>query len=109
MHDNDEVTPTEAHERAAKGSLLLDVREQDEWDRGHVDGSHHIPLGELHSRSSELPTGVEILCICRSGRRSAKAQSLLQTLPHIGSVYNVTGGILRWAQDGLPLIGSPGE
>lgn len=109
MNQTEEVTPSQARERVAKGALLLDVRENDEWQRGHVDGAHHIPLGELQTRAGELPPKKEIVCMCRSGRRSAKAQAILATVPGIGSVYNLNGGILRWVEDGLPIIGTAEE
>lgn len=109
MNQKEEITPSQARERLAQGALLLDVRENDEWQRGHVDGAQHIPLGELSSRAGELPSKKEIVCMCRSGRRSAKAQTFLATVPDIGSVYNLNGGILRWVQDGLPIIGTAEE
>ena len=106
MPDNEELTPAEAKQHLAKGALLLDVRENDEWTRGHVQGAQHIPLGELQARSGELPTNREIVCMCRSGRRSAKAQSILATVPSVGPVYNLNGGILRWVKDALPITGT---
>lgn len=109
MPKNEEVTPSEARERLDKGALLLDVREIDEWERGHVEGARHIPLGDLHSRMSEIPTDVQIVCICRSGRRSAKAQKILGALPKTRNIYNLNGGILRWVKDGLPIIGTVEE
>lgn len=109
MHDSDEVTPSQAQENLSKGAILVDVRERDEWERGHVDGARHIPLGELESRVGELPGETEIICMCRSGRRSAEAQLILGAFQEMGPIYNLNGGILRWVKDGLPIIGSPGE
>ncbi|MDQ6827090.1 MAG: rhodanese-like domain-containing protein [Candidatus Eremiobacteraeota bacterium] len=109
MKKNEELTPFEAREHIARGALLLDVRENDEWERGHVDGARHIPLAELPLRLGELPSSATIVCMCRSGRRSAEAQSILMTLPSIGSAYNLSGGILRWVKDGLPIIGTAEE
>ncbi|GAC1393086.1 MAG: rhodanese-like domain-containing protein [Vulcanimicrobiaceae bacterium] len=100
-----ELNPIQAQEHVAKGALLLDVREQDEWDTGHVGGALHIPLGEIPARVNELPQDREILCMCRSGRRSAKAQAIIAgTLPK-RTVINVSGGILQWVKDGLPIVG----
>ncbi|MFN2528030.1 MAG: rhodanese-like domain-containing protein [Candidatus Baltobacteraceae bacterium] len=109
MMKKDEVTPAQAQTLVAKGAFLLDVRENDEWARGHVDGAHHIPLGELRSRMAELPANTEIVCMCRSGGRSAKAQALLEALPKKGTVYNLAGGILQWVKDGLPMSGTAEE
>ena len=56
---------------------VLDVREDDEWDAGRLEGSLHIPLRELGERFTELPRGVQVLVVCRSGHRSAYATSYL--------------------------------
>jgi len=109
MTQKDEVTPSQAQTLIAKGAFLLDVREDDEWTRGHIDGAYHIPLGEVHARMAELPANTEIVCMCRSGGRSAKAQALLGALPQKGSVYNLAGGILQWVKDGLPMTGTAEE
>ncbi len=109
MAQIDEVTPSEARQYLDKGALLLDVREADEWERGRVEGARHIPLGELDFRMSEIPADREIVCMCRSGRRSAKAQTILRALPNSRKIYNLTGGILGWVKDGLPIIGSAEE
>ena len=52
-------------------AFLLDVREDDEWDAGHVPGAVHIPLGELGARHTELGRDRPLFVICRSGNRSA--------------------------------------
>ena len=59
-----------ARAEQAAGALLLDVREQDEWDAGHVAGALHIPMSELQERFVELPEADATLVICRSGSRS---------------------------------------
>lgn len=104
------VTPVEAERRRRQGAVLLDVREPAEWRTGHAPSARHIPLGELAARVDELPTGREVLAVCRSGRRSAQAAALLS-----GSgrhAVNVTGGMAAWAAAGLPVItagGRPGR
>ena len=71
---------------------LLDVREDDEWQAGHIDGAQHIPLGQLGQRLAELPTGRRIVAVCRSGSRSAAAVRGLRQLGyddvHIGLVLS---------------------
>src|SRR5260370_35718950 len=52
---------------------LLDVRENDEWQAGHIDGAQHIPLGQLSARLAEVPKGQRVVAVCRSGSRSAAA------------------------------------
>ncbi|GIQ62496.1 rhodanese-like domain-containing protein [Paenibacillus cisolokensis] len=53
---------------------LIDVREQEEWEEGHIAEARHIPLSQLAERYEECKSGEEpIVLICRSGNRSGKA------------------------------------
>ena len=62
------------------GAILLDVRNQDEYDEGHIDGSTLIPVAELEGRLQELPDKDAVIIVyCRSGRRSAAAFRLLSS------------------------------
>jgi rhodanese-related sulfurtransferase len=90
---------------AAQEALLIDVRELDEWQAGHVAGARHIPLGELTARLEELPRDQELLLFCRSGARSGRATQFLRGQGYT-QARNVTGGIIAWAQQGLPLVES---
>lgn len=76
---------------------LIDVREPQEYEIAHIEGSQLIPLGELISRANELPHDQEIALLCRSGGRSAQA---LLWLGEAGfsKLYNVEGGILAWLE-----------
>lgn len=76
--------------------VLLDVREQFEYDIARIPGAKLIPLGELHSRMSELDSADEIVIHCKSGYRSAQALRELQTAG-FSKLWNVEGGILAWA------------
>jgi Rhodanese-related sulfurtransferase len=76
--------------------VLLDVREQYEYDIAKIQGSQLIPLGELHSRMSELDSADEIVIHCKSGVRSAKAVRQLQKAG-FAKLFNVEGGIGAWA------------
>ncbi len=53
--------------------FVLDVRQPEEYQAGHIDGARLIPLGELGQRVKELPTDREIICVCASGSRSSQA------------------------------------
>ena len=92
---------------AASGALLLDVREPEEWQAGHAPGAVHVPLGDLPYRVDELPAGVPILCICRSGNRSARATAWLRA--HGRDATNTAGGMAAWATAGLPLVDDVGR
>ena len=87
--------------RFAAGEIaILDVREPDEWDDGHIAGAHWIPLGDLEDRFSELDPSREWVCVCHVGQRSAMAAGLLQEEGF--RVGNLLGGMAAWASAGLP-------
>lgn len=86
---------------------LLDVREPDEWQAGHVPGAVHIPLRQLSLRSGEIPRDETIYVICRSGHRSAR---VVQALAGAGwQAVNVGGGMHDWAAAGRPMISDTGS
>jgi rhodanese-related sulfurtransferase len=92
-----EISATEAHRLGQTGeALLLDVREDDEWDAGHAEAS--------------VPARVPVVALCRVGSRSAMAA---QALAARGvQVANMSGGMLAWAAAGLPVVrgeGQPGQ
>jgi len=83
--------------------VLVDVREQFEWDIARIPGATLIPLGELPSRMSELDSTDEIVLQCKTGARSAKALRMLQEAG-FGKLTNVTGGIAAWAEEIDPSV-----
>jgi rhodanese-related sulfurtransferase len=85
---------------------ILDVREDVEWQHGHVDGAVHIPLGQLPGRVSEVPDG-RTLVVCRVGARSAQAVAYLGARGH--DVVNLYGGMLDWAAAGRPMVSESGQ
>ena len=87
------------------GALLLDVREPAEYSAGHAPNAKLIPLGQINSRLNELDAYKDkpIVVMCRSGRRSAQAVSMLQNAGYT-HVSNVKGGILEWESRGLEVI-----
>lgn len=78
--------------------LLVDVREDWEWALGHLDGSLHLPLGELPGRMNELDTRRDIVTICHRGVRSLRARDLLQGAG-FAHVRSLSGGIDAWAEE----------
>lgn len=85
---------------------LLDVRENDEWTAGHIDGAQHIPLGELAARLSELPKERTIVAVCRSGGRSEAAVRGLRKRGY--EAENLEGGVNAWDRAKLPLVDRSG-
>ena len=78
---------------------LLDVREQWEYDEGHIPGVTLLPLGEVPTRMSEIPTDKEVIVTCRSGNRSGQAVDFLRQ-NGFDNVHNMQGGIVAWEQAG---------
>jgi len=91
-----------ARSNASAQALIIDVRDPDEWDDGHVDGAVLIPLGELAERQREIPRDRDVIMMCQSGRRSAKAQRQLSDDFGLATT-NLAGGIKAWREDGLPV------
>lgn len=87
------------------GSLVLDVREVSEYTEAHVAGSTLIPLGQLAQRLQELGADKNkpVVLICRSGRRSAQAQTILEQAGFT-TASNVEGGMIAWQKAGLPVV-----
>ena len=100
MAETPEINVQEAQKRVQNGALLLDVREQNEYDEERIPGAQLLPLSELMARFDELPKDQEIVAQCRSGKRSAQATNFLRAQGY--DVTNMEGGILRWKAEGLP-------
>lgn len=73
---------------------LIDVREVDEVEAGHIPGIIHIPLGLLEFRMHELNKNESYVVICRSGGRSGQAAQFLESRGF--DVVNMVGGMLAW-------------
>jgi rhodanese-related sulfurtransferase len=84
------------------GLLVLDVREEDEWRAGHVEGSMHVPLMELGVRYVELPDAEQTLVVCRVGNRSAYAAGFL--IQQGIDAVNLDGGLVAWEMAGRALV-----
>lgn len=81
---------------------VLDVREDDEWSAGHLEGAAHIPLGQLPGRIDEVATANRVLVYCKSGGRSAHAAALLQNAGV--DAINLEGGVVAWEEAGRRLV-----
>jgi len=99
-----EITPSALQARlaAADPPVVLDVREPWEQDIARLPGTLDIPMNELTERLAELPKDRDIVVMCRSGGRSSKVTQYLEQRGY--RVANLTGGILRWAQDLDPTL-----
>jgi|GEM_PF-427283 adenylyltransferase/sulfurtransferase len=84
---------------AAEPPLLLDCREQVEWEAGYIVGSIHIPYGELEDRIGELDPARETVVYCLHGMRSTEVARWLESKYAFTRVSILDGGIISWYAD----------
>ncbi|MGV8896564.1 MAG: rhodanese-like domain-containing protein [Rhodoglobus sp.] len=96
------VTVETAMKESSGGTILIDVREQDEWDAGHAPDAQFVPLSALQERASELPLDTRLLIVCHSGGRSLRAAGFLRSEGF--DAVNVDGGMLAWAAAGGSIV-----
>src|SRR3989454_6928846 len=100
-----EIDATQARERIESGEpVVVDVREQEEWDEGHIPGAVHVPRGHLESRIERLApdTGRPVVVYCSAGNRSAFAAKTLAELGY-EDVVSLAGGFTDWKRNGFPV------
>jgi sulfur-carrier protein adenylyltransferase/sulfurtransferase len=97
-----EVDPAEVSEHLGNGVTLVDVRESEEWDRGHIPGAVHVPRGYLESRidGAVADRDTPVVLYCASGQRSALAAHTLTRELGFSDVRSMTGGITLWKDRG---------
>lgn len=100
-----EVTIDELEQAIAQGAHVVDVREQDEFDAGHVPNAHHIPLSTVADRIDEIPKDETVWIICLAGGRSMKAANYLEGLGY--DVVSVGGGTGSWIEAGKTVSFEP--
>jgi len=86
---------------AANHVQIVDVRNPDEWSKGHLPGAKHIPLAALPEKLGELDPAAPIVLHCKGGGRSSIATSLLQS-QGFAKVSNLVGGYEAWVAAGFP-------
>jgi rhodanese-related sulfurtransferase len=101
-----DIDPGEARRLLSEGAMLLDVREDDEWEAGHAPDAVHLAMGLVSERAGELPTDRTVVCICRVGGRSGAVALALAGAGY--DVRNVDGGMLAWEQAGFPVVVADG-
>jgi glyoxylase-like metal-dependent hydrolase (beta-lactamase superfamily II)/rhodanese-related sulfurtransferase len=85
------------------GSILVDVREPEEYQMGHVPGAMNLPQADLASRLGELPREAALLVICQAGMRSLRCAQFLRQVGY-SKVFSVTGGTGAWSAAGRGLV-----
>lgn len=116
-----ETTPqmdvrTLRHKLSVNGLHVLDVREDDEWDKGHIEEAHFMPYTSM-ARQLDIPPQIHKLGIpleqpiavtCATGQRSSTAVSLMRQYGY-KRLYNVTGGMTAWEDAGFKMLDSEGN
>jgi hydroxyacylglutathione hydrolase len=86
------------------GVVVLDVRDEGEWNTGHIPGALNLPLGDLEERLGEIPRDRPVIVHCQTGARAAMAASLLRARG-FNEVRLFPGGFAEWRAAGLPVEG----
>ena len=97
-----EIMKTQGFEKA--GLHVLDVRQPTEYEGelGHISGAKLLVLDTLPQRLTEIPKDKTIICVCRSGGRSARASAFLLSNGW-KNVFNLRGGMLLWNENQFPI------
>lgn len=98
------VKPDQAIEMLRSGATLLDVRDNAEWNAGHVPGAVHVPAKNVASQAMKrLPKGRPVIVTCRTGARSRGVTRILREKGV--EAFNLSGGMAAWESAGGRLIG----
>jgi rhodanese-related sulfurtransferase len=100
------MDPKSVYERR-QDVQLLDVRDDDEWSAGRIDGARHVPLAQLPARLAELDRNRPVVTVCRSGGRAGRATEYLTGAGFTAETMD--GGMTQWASSGLPLTAADGR
>jgi hydroxyacylglutathione hydrolase len=100
----DRITAVALSERLASDPrpVVFDVRAENEWSAGHIDGSRNLPLNHLRERLEEVPADRPVVVHCEGGYRSAIAASIL-TQAGRNNVLDLVGGFKAWTASKLPI------
>jgi rhodanese-related sulfurtransferase len=97
----EEISPQRAAELVREGAQLVDVRQDDEYEAGRLEGALHIELDQLPSNASAIDRERRVIFYCRSGSRSALATQAFRSAGY--EAHNLAGGLLAWRERGLPI------
>jgi rhodanese-related sulfurtransferase len=97
-----EVSVETANKMRNEGAFILDVREQSEWEQGHIHGAVLIPFSKLPDRLDQVPKDKYVVVVCRTGRRSAEGRDILLKNGY-RTVSSMTGGMNEWQAGGYPI------
>ncbi|HTW42022.1 MAG TPA: rhodanese-like domain-containing protein [Solirubrobacteraceae bacterium] len=91
----------------AQPPQVIDVREDDERAAGHIEGTRHIPLGQLSAQADSIERARPVVFYCRVGGRSEMAAQAFRASGF--EAYSMAGGLVRWAGEGRALVPEGGR
>ena len=95
------ISVEEANEMISNGADVIDVRNPDEYQAGHVPGATLIPVNSVFARREELPRDKDLIFVCAVGQRSALA-SEMAAAAGLTRIFNLEGGTDAWIKAGMP-------
>jgi rhodanese-related sulfurtransferase len=107
MAEAQEIDPARAKELIDGGTPAVDVREDYEYEAGHIEGARHVPFERLSAATAGVESGGAVVFYCRTGDRSSTAAAAFAEAGI--DAHNIAGGLEAWASEGLPLEPENGE
>ncbi|MGI8425154.1 MAG: rhodanese-like domain-containing protein [Actinomycetota bacterium] len=98
------MNPQEVYEQS-QTAQLVDVREATELNQGYIDGSVHIPMGQLQQRLGEIDKARPVIAVCHLGHRSGQVAKFLKAQGY--DAETLEGGMKAWESERLPISGKP--
>jgi rhodanese-related sulfurtransferase len=95
------ISVEEANEMMSNGAEVIDVRNPDEYQAGHVPDATLIPVNSVFARREELPKDKDLIFVCAVGQRSALA-SEMAAAAGLTRIFNLEGGTDAWIKAGMP-------
>ena len=94
------VTSDDVAAKLADGWTLLDVRTDEEWAQGRIEGSTHLPMDQVIARLDDVPD--RVVCVCGVGVRSSRVTQYLNGQGR--QALNLEGGVHGWVHEGRPVV-----
>ena len=108
MPENTEIPPETVHRWIGDGeALLVDVREADELAQARLEEAVHVPISAFDPQCIPVDTGKKVVFICARGARSEQVRQYVVAQGILAEAYNMAGGLIAWAEAGLPLETDP--
>jgi len=108
MPENTEIPPETVHRWIGDGeALLVDVREANELAQARLMDAVHVPMSAFDPDRIPTGTGKKVVFICARGARSEQVRQYVVAQGILAEAYNMAGGLIAWAEAGLPLETDP--